>query len=104
MTFHVNFCLLECLGVIQFSDGRAKNKTIINTNSSYQVGKCGFSAFQLTCSARHVRKNKEFEDRNVVLSRRNTRVLPLLSILPLSEMYLRVQVLLAIWKERSVNQ
>ena len=48
-------------------------------------------------------RNKEFAHRNVVLSRRNTRVPSLLGMLPLPDKYLRVQVLLEIWKERSAT-
>ena len=46
---------------------------------------------KLACSVRRVHKNKEFVDRNVVLSRKNIRVPRLLSISPLFEIYLCVQ-------------
>lgn len=46
--------------------------------------------FRLTCSVHRGHKSKGFVNRNVDLSRKNTRVRPLLNILPLFETDLRV--------------
>lgn len=61
MTFDIVFGLFQCPGVIQLSEDVQQ----CCIRKSFETGI--FSLILLTCSGRRGHKNKEFEDRSVVL-------------------------------------